>query len=71
MEPLYKQVHGKKDLYVSSLVDMYAKCGRVRDARMIFEAMPSRNVVSWNAMIGGYAMHGEAENAVRKFRREA
>ncbi|XP_052156267.1 pentatricopeptide repeat-containing protein At1g20230 [Oryza glaberrima] len=57
------------DIYVgSALVDMYAKCGRVRDARMIFEAMPYRNVVSWNAMIGGYAMHGEAENAVRLFR---
>ncbi|KAG8085325.1 hypothetical protein GUJ93_ZPchr0010g8769 [Zizania palustris] len=52
----------------SALVDMYAKCGRVRDARMIFDAMPSRNVVSWNAMIGGYAMHGEAVNAVQLFR---
>ncbi|XP_021302667.1 pentatricopeptide repeat-containing protein At1g20230 [Sorghum bicolor] len=56
------------DVYVSSaLVDMYAKCGRVKDARTIFDAMPSRNVVSWNAMIGGYAMHGEAVNAVRLF----
>lgn len=56
------------DVYVgSALVDMYAKCGRVRDARMIFDAMPFRNVVSWNAMIGGYAMHGEAANAVRLF----
>jgi len=56
------------DVYVSSaLVDMYAKCGRVKDARIIFDAMSSRNVVSWNAMIGGYAMHGEAVNAVRLF----
>ncbi|KAL6619371.1 hypothetical protein ACP70R_034510 [Stipagrostis hirtigluma subsp. patula] len=57
------------DIYVgSALVDMYAKCGRVRDARTIFDSMPSRNVVSWNAMIGGYAMHGEAANAVQLFR---
>ncbi|PAN19920.1 hypothetical protein PAHAL_3G307800 [Panicum hallii] len=56
------------DIYVgSALVDMYAKCGRVRDGRKIFDAMPSRNVVSWNAMIGGYAMHGEAASAVRLF----
>ena len=33
----------------------------------IFDAMPSRNVVSWNAMIGGYAMHGEAASAVQLF----
>uniref|UniRef100_A0ACD5TAF9 Uncharacterized protein n=3 Tax=Avena sativa TaxID=4498 RepID=A0ACD5TAF9_AVESA len=57
------------DVYVgSALVDMYAKCGKVRDARTIFDAMPSKNVVSWNAMIGGYAMHGEAANAVHLFR---
>ncbi|KAF8719969.1 hypothetical protein HU200_024738 [Digitaria exilis] len=56
------------DVYVcSALVDMYAKCGRIRNARTIFDVMPSRNVVSWNAMIGGYAMHGEAKNAVRLF----
>jgi len=56
------------DIYVgSALVDMYAKCGRVRDGRKIFDAMPSRNVVSWNAMIGGYAMHGEAASAVQLF----
>ncbi|CAL4908404.1 unnamed protein product [Urochloa decumbens] len=56
------------DVYVcSALVDMYAKCGRVRNARRIFDAMPSRNVVSWNVMIGGYAMHGEAKTAVRLF----
>ncbi|AQK85130.1 pentatricopeptide repeat-containing protein At1g20230 [Zea mays] len=56
------------DVYVSSaLVDMYAKCGRVKDARIIFDTMVSRNVVSWNAMIGGYAMYGEAVNAVWMF----
>jgi pentatricopeptide repeat protein len=56
------------DVYVSSaLVDMYAKCGRVKDARAIFDTMISRNVVSWNVMIGGYAMHGEAVNAVWMF----
>ncbi|XP_051203518.1 pentatricopeptide repeat-containing protein At1g20230 isoform X2 [Lolium perenne] len=57
------------DVYVgSALVGMYAKCGKVRDARTIFDAMPCKNVVSWNAMIGGYAMHGEAANAVQLFR---
>ncbi|XP_020178056.1 pentatricopeptide repeat-containing protein At1g20230 [Aegilops tauschii subsp. strangulata] len=56
------------DVYVgSALVDMYAKCGKVRDARTIFDAIPSKNTVSWNAMIGGYAMHGEAANAVQLF----
>lgn len=57
-----------EDVYVASaLVDMYAKCGRIRDARSIFDAMPMRNVVSWNAMIGGYAMHGKANDVMELF----
>ncbi|CAD5170545.1 unnamed protein product [Musa acuminata subsp. malaccensis] len=56
------------DVFVgSALADMYAKCGRIRDARVVFDAMPSRNVASWNAMIGGYAMHGKAKDAIELF----
>ncbi|XP_072986635.1 pentatricopeptide repeat-containing protein At1g20230-like [Typha latifolia] len=56
------------DVYVgSALLDMYAKCGRIKDAQTIFDAMPSRNVVSWNAMVGGYAMHGKAIEAIELF----
>ncbi|KAH8931876.1 hypothetical protein BDL97_19G044000 [Sphagnum fallax] len=47
------------DVFVgSSLVDMYGKCGSVEDARRVFDNMPTRNVVSWNAMLGGYSLHG-------------
>ncbi|GJM88391.1 hypothetical protein PR202_ga04449 [Eleusine coracana subsp. coracana] len=42
-------------------------CGKVRDARMVFDAMQSRIVVSWNAMIRVYAMHGEAANVMQLF----
>ncbi|WOL05952.1 hypothetical protein Cni_G14683 [Canna indica] len=56
------------DVYVgSALVDMYAKCGRIKDARAIFDTMKTRNVVSWNAMIAGYAMHGKAKDAIDLF----
>ncbi|XP_020083795.1 pentatricopeptide repeat-containing protein At1g20230-like [Ananas comosus] len=56
------------DVYVgSALVDMYAKCGRIKDARTMFDAMPVRNVVSWNAMLGGYSMHGKAAECIELF----
>ncbi|KAK8945010.1 Pentatricopeptide repeat-containing protein [Platanthera zijinensis] len=56
------------DVYVgSALVDMYAKCGRIREARVVFNALPVKNVVSWNAMLGGYAMHGRAKEAIALF----
>lgn len=56
------------DYYVgSALIDMYAKCGRIREARLCFDKMPSRNLVCWNAMARGYAMHGKAKEAMDIF----
>eukprot|EP01018_Ginkgo_biloba_P031907 Gb_25356 [translate_table: standard] len=51
----------------SALVDMYAKCGSIDNANNVFYKMPKRNVVSWNAMIGGYAMHGRGKEALLLF----
>ncbi|XP_057837821.2 pentatricopeptide repeat-containing protein At3g16610-like [Cryptomeria japonica] len=48
----------------NTLLDMYAKCGSLHTARELFERMPQRNVVSWNAMIAGYAQNGFLEKAL-------
>ncbi|VFQ75695.1 unnamed protein product [Cuscuta campestris] len=42
----------------STLIDMYAKCGRLSDARKVFDRLPCKNLVSWNTMLVGYAQHG-------------
>ena len=40
------------DVYVASeLIDMYAKCGSLDDALRVFESMPHKNEVLWNAII--------------------
>ncbi|KAK7341027.1 hypothetical protein VNO80_23951 [Phaseolus coccineus] len=39
----------------SSLIDMYSKCGDIEDARKIYSSMPEWSVVSFNALIAGYA----------------
>ncbi|XP_057830927.2 pentatricopeptide repeat-containing protein At2g13600-like [Cryptomeria japonica] len=51
----------------SALVDMYAKCGSIHKARELFDNMPQRNVISWNAMITGYAQNGFCKDALRVF----
>nr|XP_043614414.1 putative pentatricopeptide repeat-containing protein At2g01510 [Erigeron canadensis]XP_043614415.1 putative pentatricopeptide repeat-containing protein At2g01510 [Erigeron canadensis] len=51
----------------SSLVDMYAKCGHIKEAIHVFKEMPSRNIVSWNAMISAYAQEGDGEATLRTF----
>ncbi|KAF5449027.1 hypothetical protein F2P56_029515 [Juglans regia] len=39
----------------TSLIDMYGKCGRMDYAERLFDRISPRNIVAWNAMIGGYA----------------
>eukprot|EP01018_Ginkgo_biloba_P038144 Gb_41317 [translate_table: standard] len=41
----------------NALVDIYAKCGSVEDARFMFDKMSRRDVVSWNVMIAGYTLN--------------
>ncbi|GAB2291543.1 hypothetical protein Dimus_025797 [Dionaea muscipula] len=58
----------QSNIYVSTaLIDMYAKCGSIIKARELFDKMPEKNVVSWNAMISGYGLHGYGQEAVRLF----
>eukprot|EP01018_Ginkgo_biloba_P022935 Gb_12722 [translate_table: standard] len=52
----------------NSLITMYSKCGSLEDARLVFNEMPSRDVVSWNAIITGYAQHGCAEEGLQLFK---
>lgn len=51
----------------TSLLDMYAKCGRLDMAKRLFDSISERDTICYNAMISGMAMHGEGENAVKLF----
>jgi pentatricopeptide repeat protein len=52
----------------NALVDMYAKCGSIDNARKVFDKMYRRNVVTWTTMIVGYAMHGIGMEAIQVFK---
>ncbi|KAI5059719.1 hypothetical protein GOP47_0026038 [Adiantum capillus-veneris] len=52
-----------------ALVDMYAKCGFLRKAQKVLDELPVRNVVSWSALIAGYAQHGCGKEALDCFQR--
>lgn len=59
----------ESDIFVNSaLLDMYAKCGRIKDAHKVFNVMHGRNIVSWNAIIAGFAQQGLAKSALKLFR---
>ncbi|MQL86327.1 hypothetical protein Taro_018847 [Colocasia esculenta] len=52
---------------ITSLVDMYAKCGRVGRARSLFDGMPQKDVVAWSAMISGYTQSSRCREALALF----
>ncbi|TYI60240.1 hypothetical protein E1A91_D10G090400v1 [Gossypium mustelinum] len=60
---------GEDLMVINGLIDMYAKCKSTNVARLMFDSVaPSdRNVVTWTVMIGGYAQHGEANDALKLF----
>ncbi|KAJ7530982.1 hypothetical protein O6H91_14G027300 [Diphasiastrum complanatum] len=51
----------------STLIDMYAKCGALDEARKVFYKLPKLNVVSCNAMIAGCLQHGHSQEAFHFF----
>lgn len=51
----------------NALIDMYAKCGKVKTAREVFNRMNNRDIISWNTMIAGYGIHGLGSDALALF----
>lgn len=52
---LAKKMGFDSDPFVQTgLVRMYAGCGRILDARLVFDKMSQRDVVAWSIMIDGY-----------------
>eukprot|EP01018_Ginkgo_biloba_P012108 Gb_38817 [translate_table: standard] len=74
---LLKEVHEEiiirglqSDVFVANaLVDMYAKCGNIENARQVFDNLHQRDVVSWNTMIAGYVQNGHVEEALELFKK--
>lgn len=61
--------HGMKtDLCLSNaLINMYAKCGDIVNARKLFGSTQNKDVTTWTSMIVGHALHGQAHEALQLF----
>nr|KYP32058.1 Pentatricopeptide repeat-containing protein At5g16860 family [Cajanus cajan] len=71
-----KQVHAfsiraghDSDVHIgAALVDMYAKCGDVKHCYRVYNRISNPNLVSHNALLSAYAMHGYGEEGISLFR---
>ncbi|PKA49627.1 Putative pentatricopeptide repeat-containing protein [Apostasia shenzhenica] len=72
---LGKSVHGfivrrklKFDKILSTAaIDMYSKCGNLSSARVLFDRVGSKDLITWNAMISNYGIHGHGNEAFSLF----
>ncbi|ESQ42453.1 hypothetical protein EUTSA_v10015737mg [Eutrema salsugineum] len=52
----------------NALINMYSRCGDINEAKRVFRGMQDKDVISYNTMISGLAMHGESFEAIKEFR---
>ncbi len=65
-EPIIESSYESVAFWGNSLVDMYAKCGSIVDARSVFNKLLSHDVVLWNAMILGHVRCGQGHKALER-----
>ncbi|GJN05216.1 hypothetical protein PR202_ga22826 [Eleusine coracana subsp. coracana] len=51
----------------NAMITLYSRCGKVVEAKKLFDRMVERNTVSYNSMIAGLAQHGHATEALKLF----
>uniref|UniRef100_A0A803QUS9 DYW domain-containing protein n=1 Tax=Cannabis sativa TaxID=3483 RepID=A0A803QUS9_CANSA len=51
----------------TALLDVYAKCGFIKDASCVFECMPNKSLVTWSSMMAGYVQTALYEEALVLF----
>ncbi|KAI0492676.1 hypothetical protein KFK09_026952 [Dendrobium nobile] len=54
-------------LVATAVLDMYAKCGSLVMAKLIFDTANCKDVVCWSAMIASYGYHGLGNDAINTF----
>ncbi|CAL8178777.1 unnamed protein product [Prunus armeniaca] len=70
-----KMIHGfciktgflSKHNVCNSLITMYAKLESMHDSIKVFEELNCREIISWNALISGYAQNGLCQDALKTF----
>ncbi|WOL16739.1 pentatricopeptide repeat-containing protein [Canna indica] len=53
---------------LSALINMYAKCGSIEDAKLVFDCAVEKDLAVWNAMMAGYSLHRMTTGVLDLFR---
>lgn len=63
-----ESIGDKGNVYIgNALIDMYAKCGLIENSVEVFKSMETKDLITWNSIIGGLAIHGRGNDALNVF----
>ncbi|GMY14653.1 pentatricopeptide repeat-containing protein At2g37310 [Fagus crenata] len=70
-----KQLHARLALFsvtpnnflASKLITLYSKSNHLREARNVFDKIPSKNIFSWNALLIGYSLNNMHLDTLKLF----
>ncbi|XP_031503544.2 pentatricopeptide repeat-containing protein At1g33350 [Nymphaea colorata] len=65
---VHKSGIGSSCFVGNALIDMYGKCGSLKEARSVFDFLSLRSIASWNSLVNGLALHGYSSDAIAVFR---
>ncbi|KAL7594036.1 hypothetical protein Lser_V15G31649 [Lactuca serriola] len=51
----------------NSLVSFYTDCGSIEEANKVFNSMNTKNVITWTAIIKGYAKNGKSTESLKLY----
>ncbi|TXG59200.1 hypothetical protein EZV62_017029 [Acer yangbiense] len=63
-----RRLLGYDILVMNSLMDFYSKCHNLTKAKLLFNTIPLKDLVSWNTMISGYSHNGHSKEAQTLFK---
>ncbi|KAG1354033.1 pentatricopeptide repeat-containing protein [Cocos nucifera] len=65
---IFKSHIGHSPFVSNALIDMYGKCGSLKEARWIFSMLTDKSLTAWNSMINCMALHGHSESAIATYK---
>ncbi|CAA7398948.1 unnamed protein product [Spirodela intermedia] len=63
----YRNRIGASVFVSNALIDVYGKCGSLKQARNLFDESSQRSLTLWNSMINCLALHGHSGEALETF----
>jgi len=64
---LFSELKAYDTILLNTMITVYSNCGRIEDAKWIFNTMPSKTLISWNSILVGLTQNACPSEALDVF----